>query len=88
MAISSMAANPFDAQQKHVLRVLKACNGAMSRSQLTRKLQTSPAYERDRVIENLLETGRLKECCVKSATKSATWYHLPEVSPSEFFKGV
>ncbi|MCC6284786.1 MAG: DUF3987 domain-containing protein [Phycisphaerales bacterium] len=66
----------FDAKQKAVLRAMRAAGGRMSRSQMCRVTQHLTQRERDDVIENLKETGRLKEAVEPTAGRSRRVYEL------------
>lgn len=68
----------FDAKQKAVLRAVRRTSGRMSRSQLCRVTQHLTPREREDVIENLIETGRLKEEVEPTAGRSRRVYELLE----------
>jgi len=67
----------FDARQKRVLRVVKRSGGRISRNDLSRKTQWLTQRERQEVIDNLLETGQLRQVVVETATKPGVRYALP-----------
>jgi hypothetical protein len=66
----------FDAKQKAVLRAMRTAGGRMTRSQMCRVTQHLTQRERDEVIENLKETGRLKEAVEPTAGRSRRVYEL------------
>lgn len=66
----------FDAKQKAVLRAMRTAGGRMTRSQMCRVTQHLTQRERDDVIENLKETGRLKEAVEPTAGRSRRVYEL------------
>ena len=66
----------FDAKQKAVLRAMRTAGGRMTRSQMCRVTQHLTQRERDDVLENLKETGRLKEAIEPTAGRSRRVYEL------------
>ena len=66
----------FDAKQKAVLRAMRTAGGRMTRSQMCRVTQHLTQRERDEVLENLKETGRLKEGVEPTAGRSRRVYEL------------
>ncbi len=66
----------FDAKQKAVLRAMRTAGGRMTRSQMCRVTQHLTQRERDEVLENLKETGRLKEAVEPTAGRSRRVYEL------------
>jgi hypothetical protein len=66
----------FDAKQKAVLRAMRTAGGHMTRSQMCRVTQHLTQRERDEVLENLKETGRLKEGVEPTAGRSRRVYEL------------
>jgi hypothetical protein len=71
-----VAEGQFDARQKRVLRIVRRADGKISRSDLCRRTQWLTQRERQEVIDNLLETGQLREEREATATKPRVVYAL------------
>lgn len=71
-----VAEGQFDARQKRVLRIVRRADGRISRSDLCRRTQWLTQRERQEVIDNLLETGQLREERESTATKPRVVYAL------------
>ncbi|MFO0873156.1 MAG: DUF3987 domain-containing protein [Phycisphaerales bacterium] len=76
LAHEFVARNEFDAQQKAVLRAMRTAGGRMTRSELCRATQHLTQREREEVVENLKETGRVHESVEKTAGRSRRTYDL------------
>ena len=72
-----VADGQFDAKQKRVLRVVRRAGGRISRNKLSRKTQWLTQRERQEVIDNLLETGQLRQRVVATRTKAAVHFEVP-----------
>jgi len=66
----------FDAKQKAVLRAMRVAGGRMTRSQLCKATQHLTQREREEVVENLKETGRIRESVEPTAGRSRRVYAL------------
>jgi hypothetical protein len=71
-----VADGQFDARQKRVLRIVRKADGKISRSELCRKTQWLTQRERQEVIDNLLETGQLRQDLEHTATRPKVIYAL------------
>jgi len=71
-----VAEGQFDARQKRVLRIVRRADGKISRSDLCRRTQWLTQRERQEVIDNLMETGQLREEREATATKPRVVYEL------------
>ncbi|TVQ34164.1 MAG: DUF3987 domain-containing protein [Phycisphaeraceae bacterium] len=71
-----VADGQFDARQKRVLRIVRRADGKISRSDLCRRTQWLTQRERQEVIDNLIETGQLREEREATATKPRVVYAL------------
>lgn len=71
-----VAEGQFDARQKRVLRIVRRADGKISRSDLCRRTQWLTQRERQEVIDNLMETGQLREEREATATKPRVVYAL------------
>jgi hypothetical protein len=71
-----VAEGQFDARQKRVLRIVRRADGRISRSDLCRRTQWLTQRERQEVIDNLMETGQLREEREATATKPRVIYAL------------
>jgi len=72
-----VADGQFDAQQKRVLRVVRRAGGRISRNALSRRTQWLKQRERQEVIDNLLETGQLRQALERTATKPGVHFEIP-----------
>lgn len=73
-----VVSSPFEAMQNRILEAIRKRGGSISRSQLTRDTQSLTVKERNAVLENLTEAGRVREHSRETGTKPATWYELVE----------
>lgn len=62
----------FDAQQNRVYRVIEDAGGTVSRSELSRRTQWLKGKERNEIIDNLIETGRITSNEIPTDTKPIT----------------
>ena len=76
VAFEWVAEGQFDAQQKRVLRIIRRAGGRISRSELCRRTQWLKQRERQEVVDNLIETGRLDVVVTPTATRPRTEYVL------------
>jgi hypothetical protein len=76
LAHSWVSDGQFDSRQKRVLRIVRAANGKVSASELSRRTQWLNRRERTEVIDNLLETGQLVMSREATATCPRTVYAL------------
>ena len=66
----------FDSRQKRVLRIVRAANGKISASELSRRTPWLNKRERGEVVENLLETRQIVMRREASPTRPRTIYAL------------
>jgi hypothetical protein len=68
LAHTWVADGEFDRRQKHVMRLVRAAGGRMTRNEITRRLQRLTSRERGELLTNLVETGQL--AMVEEPTKT------------------
>jgi len=78
MAHEYMAHGEFDAKQKSVLRSMRKHGNRLSRSQYCRATQHFTVREREDVLRNLVETGRVRELVEPTKGRKRTTYVLLE----------
>ena len=66
----------FDSRQKRVLRIVRAANGKISASELSRRTPWLNKRERSEIVENLLETRQIVMRREASPTRPRTIYAL------------
>lgn len=68
--------NPFDAKQKRALRLFVKFNGEMTRSVFYRNTAHWTMKERDELLSNMINCGKLEEVSIPTKTKTKTLYKL------------
>jgi hypothetical protein len=76
LAYEWVADGQFDAKQKRVKRIIRQAGGRISRSELCRKTQSLTQRERQEVLDNLRETGQVRESVVQTKGRSRVEYEL------------
>lgn len=70
-----IAANPFEAKRKAVLRTIKAAGEAgLTTSELCRATRTLPKRERLEIMDSLEQAGEVQLAAIETATKPRTVY--------------
>jgi hypothetical protein len=77
MAHENLAYNEFDSHQKKALRLARERGGSLTQSQFCRAFQHLTKRDRENLLQNLLETGQLKEVAAKTGGRGATVYQVP-----------
>jgi hypothetical protein len=72
MAAEHVSENEFDAQQKRVIRLIRKAGGKINRRVLTRKTQFLNHRERQDILDNLTEAGRITEYAEPTTGRSQT----------------
>ena len=76
LAYEWVADGQFDAKQKRVKRIIRQAGGRISRSELCRKTQSLTQRERQEVLDNLRETGQVRETVLQTKGRSRVQYEL------------